>query len=144
MFDILPVISPIQIDCGPTCMKMLLAYYGQDVPLEQLIRECNTGLAGCTMKDLKNCGNSHGLDMRPYRMDAEEVVRQDRPSICWWKYSHFIVCCGLDEDGKVVICDPDKGRYRMQLGTFKSFYTEAAIFNGEPQDLDPADEQAAE
>ena len=61
----------------------------------------------------------------------------------------------------VVICNPDKGRYRMSFGTFKSFTsirTETnpegmpiAFFNGEPVDLPatPApvtltDEQAQE
>ena len=139
MFDVLPVTSPNPTDCGATCMKMILAYYGQDVPLDELIRECNTRIIGCTAKDLLRVGRAHGLDMKAFKMDAEELVRQDRPSIIWWKYSHFVVLCGQDDEGKVVICNSDLGRYRMSFATFASFFTEICLFNGEPHDLPESD-----
>ena len=142
MFDVIPITSPNPTDCGATCMKMLLAYYGEDVPLENLIKECNTRIIGCTAKDLLRVGRDHGLDMKAFKMDAEELVRQDRPSIIWWKYSHFVVLCGKDDEGKVVICNPDLGRYRMSFATFASFFTEICLFNGEPSDLPTAGEGA--
>lgn len=142
MFDVLPVTSPNPTDCGATCMKMLLAYYGVDVPPDDLIKECNTRIIGCTAKDLLRVGRAHGLDMKAFKMDPEELVRQDRPSIIWWKYSHFVVLCGQDDEGKVVICNPDLGRYRMSFATFASFFTEICLFNGEPSDLPTAGEGA--
>lgn len=135
MYDINPITSPKQTDCGPTCLKMLLAFYGQDVPLEQLIDECNTRLIGCSAKDILRVGKAHGLDMIAYQMDAEEAMRQDKPAVIWWMYNHFVVFAGMDEDGKAVICNPDRGRYRVSKGTFKSFYTRVALFNGEPHDI---------
>ena len=139
MFDVIPVTSPRPTDCGATCMKMLLSYYGQDADLDELIRECNTSIIGCTGKDLLRVGRAHGLDMTAWKMDAEEVIRQDRPAIIWWMYTHWVVFCGADENGKIVICNPDRGRYRVSPGTFTSFYTGVALFNGEPHDL-PAGE----
>ena len=133
MYDIVPVTSPIKNDCGPTCMKMLLSYYGEDVDLKTLIKECNTKITGCTAGDLMRCGELHGMSMKAYKMDANEVIRQDRPSIVWWKYAHWCICCGMDDDGKVVICNPDRGKYRMTEGTFKCLYTGIALFNGEPE-----------
>lgn len=135
MFDIVPITSKKPTDCGATCMKMLLAYYGEDVELETLIRECDTGIMGCTAAGMKRCGKKHGLDMKAYKMDAEDVVKNDRPSIIHWKFNHWCVCCGKDDEGKVVICNPDRGRYRMSFGIFKSFYTGVSITNGEAEDL---------
>lgn len=135
MFDVVPVTSPRPTDCGATCMKMLLAYYGEEADLDALIKECNTKISGCTGKDLLQCGRNHGLDMIAYKMDAEELMRQDRPAIIWWMYNHWIVFAGTDEAGKVVVCNPDRGRYRVSPGTFASFYTDVALFNGEPHDL---------
>lgn len=135
MYDVIPVVSERNTDCGATCLKMLLDFYGVDVPLETLINECNTRLIGCSAKDVSRVGKAHGLDMQVFQMDAEELVKQDRPAIVWWMYCHFCVFCGVDDDGKVVICNPDKGRYRVSQGTFKSFYTGIALFNGEPADL---------
>lgn len=135
MYDVIPMTSPKTLDCGPTCLRMLLNYYGVDVPLETLTEECSINITGCTMSDLVRVGKAHGLEMHAYQTDLGGVIQADRPSICWWKYNHFVVCCGLDDDGKVVICNPDRGRYRMSQGFFKAFYSGAACFNGEPGDI---------
>lgn len=135
MFDILPLTSDKPTDCGATCMKMLLAYYGHEVDLEQLNRECNTRLIGCTAGDLKRCGIAHGLDMLAYQMDAAELIKQDRPAIIHWKHMHWCVFCGRDSAGNVVIINPDRGRYPLDVGTFSAMYTGVSLFNGEPEDL---------
>ena len=138
MFDIKPITSDKPTDCGATCLKMLLSYYDQDVDLDQLIIECNTKIIGCTAKDLMEAGKLHGLDMKAYKTDVDGILEADRPAIIWWKYGHWVVYCGLDDDGRVVVCNPDLGRYPMSRGIFKMFYTEVALFNGEPQDLPEA------
>ena len=147
-YDVKPIVSPKHADCGPTCLKMLLTYYdkAKDVDLATLSKECNVNIkrGGCTFADLKRVGNAHGLDVLCYG-DCEDgtpgaipwdgVTKQDRPSIVWWKKYHFVVCCGIDDQGKVVICDPDAGRIRFAPDTFESYYSEKALFNGEPHDL---------
>lgn len=142
MFDVKPVTSEKPFDCGPTCLKMLLDYYGIDVPLEQLTKECGLSLAGSTALDLMRVGETHGLDMQSFSIDAEELVQQDRPAIIHWKFGHWIVFAGTDESGRVYICNPDMGRYRMSAETFKTYFTGleshpgqgVAIFNGDPHD----------
>ena len=147
MFDVQPITSPKPYDCGPTCLKMLLGYYGIDVPLDTLIEECHVGVAGCTGADILRAGRLHGLDMQSWSIDAAELVRQDRPAICSWRYNHWVVFCGRDDDGRVVVCDPDRGRYRMSEGTFASLFSGldahpgqgVAITNGEPEWLGVTD-----
>lgn len=135
MYDITPVTSRRELDCGPTCLKMLLSYYGVDVDLKTLIKECGESVWGCTGADIMRAGRLHGLDMGAWRIDAEELVRQDRPAIVWWRKNHWCVLCGLDEDGKAVVCNPDRGRYRMSVESFTSLFAGVAITNGEPCDL---------
>lgn len=140
MYDVKPITSPKPLDCGPTCLKMLLDYYGIDVPLEQLTEECNVTVTGCTGADLARVGRLHGLSMQPFSIDADELVRQDRPAIVNWRYNHWCVFAGRDGDGRVAICNPDRGRYRMSEGTFAALFTGlddhpgqgVAIFAGEP------------
>lgn len=62
-------------------------------------------------------------------------VRQDRPAIVWWLFNHWCVFCGLNDQGRVVICNPDRGRYSMSVGMFKSYYSGVSLWNGEPHDL---------
>lgn len=152
MFDVKPVVSLKFTDCGPTCLKMLLDYYGQDVDLDTLIEECHVGVDGCTGTDLMTCGRLHGLDMYACENTDEEgrgvpwkgVTKQDRPSIIWWKRSHFCVCCGEDEAGNVVICNPDRGRYSISKSLFDALYSNKAFFNGEPHDLPDEGEKGEE
>ena len=135
MYDVTPVTSPGQADCGPTCLKMLLAFYGQDVDLDALTRECKPRLIGCSGADLLRAGRAHGLDMRAYQMSAEELLRQDRPAIIWWIKNHWCVFCGQDGQGRAMICNPDRGRFGLDQGTFKALYSGIALFNGEPANL---------
>ena len=136
MYDVKPITSERATDCGATCLKMILNFYGTEVPLDQLIEECHTGLIGCTAKDVIQAGKLHGLDMRAYRTDLDGVLNVDRPAIIWWKKTHFCVFCGIDESGSVVICNPDRGKYRMSKSLFKAWYSGIALFNGEPEDIE--------
>ena len=135
MFNVKPITTARPTDCGATCLAMLLDYYGKEYDLDALTRECHTTVAGCTAADVNRVGRAHGLDMKAWEMNAESALLNDRPAIIWWRYNHFVVLCGLDTDGKVVICNPDKGRYRVNRGTFASFFTKIALTNGEVHDL---------
>jgi len=142
MFDVTPITSPRRNDCGATCLKMLLAYYKIEVDLETLIKECRVTRKGCTLADINRAGRAHGLDMVSYEdgdsgnsVAWDGATKQDRPCIVWWRKNHFVVCCGLDDDGKVVICDPDVGRYRITQGTFDSYNSNVFAFNGVPDNL---------
>ncbi len=135
MFNITPVVSSHPSDCGATCLKMLLSYYNIEADLATLIEECNTTLIGCSAKDINTAGRKYGLNMKAFKMDAEEVVRQDRPSVIWWKHNHFVICCGRDSNDKIVVINPDLGQYRMTFGTFKSLYSNIALYNGDPEDI---------
>lgn len=132
MFDVRPMTTGNSVACGPTSLRMLLDHYGIDVPLDQLVEECDLKVEGCTAADLLRVGRAHGLDMTAWRMDAEELVRQDRPAIVYWRHCHWCVVCGMDDDGRVGICNPSRGFYRMAEGTFASLYSGVCLANGEP------------
>lgn len=134
MYDVTPITSKTVVDCGPACMAMMLNFYGKPYDQDQLIKECGCQIGGCTAKDLLRVGRDHELDMKAFKMDADELICQDRPSIIWWKFSHWCICCGMDDKGQVVICNPDRGRYGIDKGTFTSLYSGIALFNGEPHD----------
>lgn len=140
VYDIKPITSAKELDCGPTCLAMLLDFYGKyDGDLDALAKECKLLIDGCTAGDLMRVGKAHGLDMRAYKQDAESLVAMDRPGIIWWRYGHFCVFCGVDDDGFVHIINPDMGHYRMSYGMLQSFYSGVTLCNGE---LEETTEQA--
>ena len=135
MYDVIPFTTGHQTACGPAALKMLLGYYDVDVDIDILIDECGVNIGGCTAGDLKRVGRAHGLDMTAYSMDAEELIKQDKPAIIWWKYSHWCVFAGRDDKGDVVICNPSRGRFAIDRGSFATLYTGVSLWNGEPQPL---------
>lgn len=137
MFDVMPKTSPRTLDCGPTCLQMLLEYYGITVDLDTLIAECDVGLGGVNVGALRDVGSAHGLDImiwddRSASYLVDNLIKQDRPAIVWWKHNHFCVYCGKDSKGDVVICNPDRGRYSISVGSFKSLYSGVNLTNGKP------------
>lgn len=142
MYDVIPVTTDKPYDCGPACLKMILDFYGIEAELDTLAQECDTKMSGCSMATLRNVGAAHGLtELQAWQMDAFELMRQDRPAIIWWRYNHYVVFCGMNEKGEVVICNPSRGRYPIDAGTFATLYTGlvagsgAALFNGTPHDI---------
>ena len=146
MFDVKTVTSRRATDCGAACMTSFLDYYGETVTLDDMIKECNVDISGSSAGDLKRCGVSHGLDIKiwkdvddgegdPY-VDDRDVYMFDRPSICWWKRNHWIVCCGKDDSEKVVIMNPSRGRYGISESMFKMLFSGIAITNGVPPKLE--------
>ena len=132
MFDVKTTTLKKSTDCGAACMVSFLDYYGQTVTPEEMVEELHTGVAGCTGKDIMQACRNHGLEPKCFKIDSQEVCRVDRPSIIWWKYNHWVICCGMDETGKVVIMNPSRGRYGVSESLFNAFYSGVAIFNGEP------------
>ena len=139
MYDVKPVTTAHKTACGPACLKMLLDYYGQDVALETLIQECNVGIAGCSAKDVLRVGREHGLDMTTWKMGADDIMKQDRPAILWWRYQHFVVFCGMNDQDEPVICNPANGRYAISKETFARAFSEIVLCNGTPDDVIPED-----
>ena len=146
MFDVTPYTTDRETACGPACLQMLLDYYGIQVDQMTLVDECGVGVAGCSGADLLRVGRLHGLtDVTAYSMDAAELMRQDRPAIIWWKYSHWCVFAGRDALGQAVICNPSMGRFSIDAGTFAALFCQVSIFNGEPHDLpDPEPDDTAD
>lgn len=150
MFDIEPVTSIAPTDCGATCMKMLLSYYGKEAELEQLVKECHTSFLGCNGRHLKECAALHELDLKGWASirededknkpleaegDLNAILTIDRPAIVWWTYNHFCVFCGLDDDGKVVVINPDRGKFRLSKSSFGMFYSNVAFTVGMAENL---------
>lgn len=142
MFDVKPITSPKELDCGATCLKMLLNYYGKDAKMSDLYEECETTIAGCSGAGIKKAAEKHGIEIKAYSISAEELLRMDRPAIIHWKHFHWCVLCGLNEKGEVIICNPDRGRYPIKRDTFECFFTGTALFNGEPEEMEEQPTQA--
>ncbi|MBQ9065706.1 MAG: hypothetical protein IJ123_09695 [Blautia sp.] len=150
MFDVKVTTSKASSDCGAACMVSFLAYYGKNVSLDEIRKEC-IKVQGASGKDLLICGRKRGLDMIPWKEkwvtwlegkeDGEttdvEIFNQDRPAICLWEKRHWIIYCGMDDKDpdRVVIMNPSRGRFSIDKSLFESFYSGVFLTDGIPQEL---------
>ena len=124
--------------CGPASLKMLLSYYGIDVAFDTLIEECHVCVDGCTAGDLLRVGRAHGLEgLSAWQTDAEDVLKQDRPAILYWRGNHFLVYGGLNEKDEPVLYNPGRGVYAIDRGTFAVLFSGIMLSNGTPEDVHP-------
>ena len=140
MFDVKLTTTRRSTACGPACLKMLLDYYGVNVELDTLIEECNVTVNGCSANDLLRVGRTHGLtNMAAYQETPDDLLKQDRPAIVWWRYNHYIVYCGMNEAGDVVIANPMQGCYPIDKASFAALCSGlaagycVALCNGAPR-----------
>ena len=138
MFEMEFVSQRRETCCGPASLKMLLSYYGIDVAFDTLIEECHVSVDGCTAGDLLRVGRAHGLEgLSAWQTDAEDVLKQDRPAILYWRGNHFLVYGGLNEKSEPVLYNPGRGVYAIDRGTFATLYSGIVLSSGMPENVYP-------
>lgn len=129
-----PANGPLgEIACGPTCLAMVLAFMGINVPVPQLMQECNVSQdkGGCEQTDMLAAGRLHSPNTQIYEGKDANWVRQmvltGKPIIVTTP-THYMVCTGVDEAGNFLINDPWEGQRRvMSPAEFANEYDGAAV-----------------
>ncbi|WP_280310524.1 peptidase domain-containing ABC transporter [Nocardia abscessus] len=96
-------------DCGPACLRMVLASRGVHIPAQQLREEAGSGRNGVSASRLLELGRRHGLDGRGVRTNLSGLAHLASGSILFWRFNHFVVLVKATRS-HVVIIDPAVGR----------------------------------
>ncbi|WP_257668516.1 peptidase domain-containing ABC transporter [Parapedobacter tibetensis] len=113
-----------QMDCGPTCLRMVAKYYGKLYSLEQL-----RSLSFITREGVSMLGISDAAEHIGFRTDGVvisfEQLKNDvsLPCILHWEQNHFVVCYRIRRKGKsggyiVHIADPAFGLIKYEEQEF--------------------------
>ncbi|MDP8932033.1 MAG: peptidase domain-containing ABC transporter [Actinomycetota bacterium] len=113
-------------DCGATCLAMVLAYHGRQVPLDELREMTSTNRDGVDAAALTQAARRYGLRARGVAADLDELENLPAGSILHWEFTHFVVFEGVGRKG-IHVVDPALGRRRVSLETFRRAYTGVAI-----------------
>ncbi len=112
--------SPAQ--CGPTCLRAIAAYHGQQLDANFLHRHGSGSARGYDLQRLISLGRSIGLNSRALRADAHELGRVTCPAIAHWNFDHFVVIERVTRRG-IDVMDPALGRRRVTLDEFRRGFT---------------------
>lgn len=80
------------MDCGPTCLRIVAAFYGRSYSLENLRERCHITREGVSMLGISDAAESIGFRTAGVQLTWEQLRDEvNLPSIVHWNQRHFIV-----------------------------------------------------
>src|ERR1700744_783108 len=85
------------MDCGPTCLRMVLRYYGRSVAIQKLRNLCFINRGGVNMLALSEAAEKLGMRTTGVKLSVEQLKEAELPCILHWHKSHFVVLYKIKE-----------------------------------------------
>jgi len=114
------------MDCGPSCLSMIIKYYERSYPLQYLRELTYASRNGVTMLGIADAAEAVGLKSLGIRTSfdklAEKVIL---PCIIHWRQDHFVVVYKIEAKktksgykGTVFVADPAFGLIKYSVDEF--------------------------
>jgi ATP-binding cassette, subfamily B, bacterial len=98
-----------EMDCGPTCLRIICKYYGKNCSLEYLRTLTYTNRSGTSMLSLSKAAEKLGLRPTAVKISFADLVEvAPFPCVAFWNQSHFVVVYKIKKN-KVYVSDPAHG-----------------------------------
>ena len=95
-----------QMDCGPTCVKMIAQHYGKEMSLPYLREQAHIDRQGVSLLGIKDAAEAIGFEATGIRANFEGLVQKENmPCVVHWNQNHFVVVHAV-KNGKVYVADP--------------------------------------
>jgi len=125
-----------QMDCGPTCLRMIAQYYGKHFSLSTLRDSSHLTRAGVSLKGISEAAvkvgfRTLGAKLTFEQLDEEAVL----PCILHWNQNHFVVLPPQEYDRnkknrKILIADPAHGMVSVTKEAFLKSWLAAGKTQG--------------
>lgn len=106
------------MDCGPTCLRMIAAYYGKRFSVQQLREHSYIQRTGVNLLGISVAAESIGMRTTGVRTTLEKLKQQSKlPCILHWNQEHFVVLYRVErKKGKTwfYIADPAYGLLKYE------------------------------
>lgn len=117
--------QPDQMDCGPTCLKMVAKYYGQNFALNELRDKSFITHEGVSLQGISHAAESIGFRTAGVRLSFDKLREEvPLPCIIHWNQGHFVVVYKVKKN-KVFVADPDSGLITYNKNEFLKSWTDS-------------------
>jgi ATP-binding cassette subfamily B protein len=113
-----------QMDCGPTCLKMITDFYGGNYNLNYLRELSCLQKGGVSLAGLSDALKRIGMDSVGIKATVQELLHEvPLPAIAHWSHNHFLVVYRTDKRN-VFVSDPALGRMKYSHSEFLNRWIE--------------------
>ena len=105
------------MDCGPTCLRMVAAFYGKCYSLEGLREKSFITREGVSMLGISGAAEKIGFRSICVQVGYEKLQEAPLPCIIHWNQQHFVVVYKLN-DKHVWVADPGAGKLKYTKEEF--------------------------
>ena len=81
-----------QMDCGPTCLRMIANHYGRTYSLESLRKNSGISREGVSLLGISEAAENLGFRTIGVRLTPKQLFKEaTMPCIVYWNQAHFLV-----------------------------------------------------
>ncbi len=105
-------LQPDQMDCGPTCLRMIARFYGKNFSLQKLRDISGINKDGVSLFGVSEAAEKIGFRTMGSRLSLEQLKQTELPVILHWNQNHFVVLFKIKAKKRkstYFIADPAKG-----------------------------------
>ncbi len=114
-----------QMDCGPTCLRMIAKHHGRSYTMETLRGRSGINREGVSLLGISEAAESIGFRTVGAKITWQQLKEQaPLPCIVYWDQVHFVVVYRIRGD-KVSIADPAKGKVTLPKEDFLQHWLNA-------------------
>jgi ATP-binding cassette subfamily B protein len=118
------------MDCGATCLRMVLKHYGQNVSIQRIRKLCQTNKHGVNLLGISEAAETLQLRTSGVKLKLEQLEEIELPSILHWNQNHFVVLYRISR-GKYYIADPATSLVTMDQKEFsKNWFAHKELHQG--------------
>ncbi|HEY0743990.1 MAG TPA: peptidase domain-containing ABC transporter [Chryseosolibacter sp.] len=107
------------MDCGPSCLRMIAAFYGRHYSLQDLRDRCFITREGVSLLGISHAAEEIGFRTIGAKVQLEKLYEAKLPCIVHWQQKHFVVVRKITRK-KVYVADPASGLITYSIAEFKS------------------------
>src|SRR4051794_2057290 len=113
-----------QMDCGPTCLRMIAKHYGKNYSLDSLRNKCSATREGVSLFGISEAGENIGFKTLAASISLEQLDKEvPLPCIIHWNQNHFVVLPPQDfsinkPSARLLIADPAHGLVKLDKESF--------------------------
>lgn len=111
------------MDCGPTCLRMIAAFYGRHYSLERLRQKSRITKEGVSLLGVSEAAESLGFRTMGVSISFEQLCEAPLPCIVFWNQQHFVVVYDIKKHKNgftVYVADPAGERLKYTQDEFCS------------------------